>query len=245
MTTDTSTAAHPPSATRGEWLEARKALLEQEKALTREYDAINAQRRRLPMVRLDKQYTFDTPEGRRTLLDLFEGQRQLIIYHFMFDPEWEQGCTGCTGFIDALGDLSMLADRNTTLALISRAPLPKLEAYKARRGWNHRWFSSFGSDFNYEFHATLDERIAPPVYNYRDKAEMEARRGEPWFGKGESHGLSVFFRIDDDIFHTYSTYARGVESLTDAYRLLDVTPWGRQEDFEDSPSGWPQRPTYG
>lgn len=237
--------AHPPVATRDEWLVARKALLEREKALTHEYDAVNARRRRLPMVRLDKEYTFDTAEGKRSLLDLFEGQRQLIVYHFMFDPEWEEGCTGCTGLVNAIGDLSMLGDRNTTFCLISRAPLAKLEAYKAKKGWRWPWFSSFGSDFNYDFHVTLDESVAPPVYNYRDKAEMEARRGKPWIGKGESHGLSVFFRTGDDVFHTYSTYARGCENLTNAYTLLDVTPWGRQEDFEDSPAGWPQRPTYG
>jgi predicted dithiol-disulfide oxidoreductase (DUF899 family) len=244
MTTATESAAHPPIASRDEWLAARKALLEREKELTRQYDAVTAQRRRLPMVRLDKQYTFDGPGGRRSLLDLFEGRRQLIVYHFMFDPEWENGCSGCTGLVNALGDLSMLADRNTTYCLVSRAPLPKLEAYKAKQGWKWPWYSSNGSDFNYDFHATLDEAIAPPQYNYLSKAEMEGR-GEPWFGKGEHHGLSVYFRIDDEIFHTYSTYARGCESLTDAYRLLDVTPWGRQEDVEDSPPGWPQRPTYG
>ena len=240
----TTEVAHPPTATRDEWLAARKALLEREKELTRQYDAVNAQRRRLPMVRLDKQYAFDGPSGRRSLLELFEGRRQLIVYHFMFDPEWDAGCSGCTGLVNALGDLSMLADRNTSFCLLSRAPLPKLEAYKAEKAWPHTWVSSFDSDFNYDFHVTIDESIAPPEYNYIGKAEMAAR-GEPWFGKGEHHGLSVFFRIDDEIFHTYSTYARGCESLTDAYRLLDVTPWGRQEDFEDSPAGWPQRPTYG
>ena len=241
----TITEAHPPIAARDEWLAARKALLEREKEVTRAYDAVNARRRRLPMVRLDKRYEFQGPTGKRSLLDLFEGQRQLIVYHFMFDPEWEEGCSGCTGLVNSLGDLSMLGDRNTSFCLISRAPLPKLEAYKAKQGWAWPWYSSFGSDFNYDFHVTLDERVTPPEYNYRGKAEMEARRGEPWSGKGEHHGLSVFFRIDGEAFHTYSTYARGCENLTNAYALLDVTPWGRQEDFEDSPAGWPQRPTYG
>jgi predicted dithiol-disulfide oxidoreductase (DUF899 family) len=241
----TTTVPHPPITSPEEWLAARKELLELEKTLTRQYDAVNAQRRRLPMVRVDKPYEFDGPDGRRSLLDLFEGQRQLIVYHFMFDPAWDEGCTGCTGLVNALGDLSMLADRNTAFCLISRAPLAKLEAYKRKMGWNWPWYSSFESDFNYDFHVTLDEGVAPPEYNYRGKAEMEARTGEPWFGRGEHHGLSVFFRVDGEAFHTYSTYARGCEGLTNAYALLDVTPWGRQEDFEDSPAGWPQRPTYG
>jgi len=211
--------AHPPLATRDEWLAARKTLLAHEKEVTKHYDRVSAERRRLPMVKLEKTYTFDGPEGKRSLLDLFDGHHQLIVYHFMFDPAWENGCDGCTGFVNALADLSMLSARDTQFVLISRAPLEKLQAYKARKGWDRPWYSSFGSDFNSDFQVTTD--------------------------KGETHGLSVFFRIDDDIFHTYSTYNRGTESLTDSYRLLDVTPYGRQEDWEDSPAGWPQHPTYG
>ena len=211
--------AHPPIATRDEWLAARKTLLAHEKEVTKHYDRVSAERRRLPMVKLEKTYMFDSPEGKRSLLDLFDGHHQLIVYHFMFDPTWENGCDGCTGFVNELADLSMLPARDTQFVLISRAPLEKLQAYKARKGWDRPWYSSFGSDFNYDFQVTTD--------------------------KGETHGLSVFFRIDDDIFHTYSTYNRGTESLTDAYRLLDMTPYGRQEDWEDSPSGWPQHPTYG
>jgi len=211
--------AHPPIATRDEWLAARKTLLAHEKEVTKHYDRVSAERRRLPMVKLEKTYTFDGPEGKRSLLDLFEGHRQLIVYHFMFDPTWENGCDGCTGFVNELADLSMLPARDTQFVLISRAPLEKLQAYKARKGWDRPWYSSFGSDFNYDFQVTTDT--------------------------GETHGLSVFFRIDDDVFHTYSTYNRGTESLTDSYRLLDVTPYGRQEDWEDSPAGWPQHPTYG
>lgn len=241
----TATVPHPPIASRDDWLAARKQLLEQEKELTRLYDRVNAQRRRLPMVRIEKDYTFDGPQGRVRMLDLFDGRRQLIVYHFMFDPEWEKGCSGCTGLVDAMGDLSMLAKRDTSFVLVSRAPLAKLEAYKASKGWRWPWFSSFGTDFNYDFHVTLDEAVAPIEYNYRTRAEIEQRQGEPWSMKGEAHGLSVFFRLGDDCFHTYSTFARGCEALTDAYRLLDVTPYGRQEDFEDSPPGWPQRPTYG
>lgn len=209
----------PKVVAEGDWLTQRKALLEQEKELTRQLDRVNAARRRLPMVKLDKTYTLEGPDGKATLLDLFEGRRQLIVYHFMFDPAWEKGCPGCTGYLDALGDLSMLGKRETSFAVISRAPLAKLEAYKKAKGWNRPWHSSFGSDFNQDFRVT-DE-------------------------KGEKHGLSVFFRIDRNVFHTYSTYQRGTESLTDSYALLDRTPYGRQEDFEDSPPGWPQKPTYG
>ena len=211
--------AHPPIATRDEWLAARKTLLAHEKEVTKHSDRASAERRRLPMVKLEKTYTFDGPQGKRSLLDLFDGHHQLIVYHFMFDPAWENGCDGCTGYVNALADLSMLPARDTQFVLISRAPLEKLQAYKARKGWDRPWYSSFGSDFNYDFQVTTDT--------------------------GETHGLSVFFRIDDDVFHTYSTYNRGTESLTDSYRLLDVTPYGRQEDWEDSPAGWPQHPTYG
>lgn len=236
---------HPPIASREEWLAERKALLAAEKELTRRMDTVNAKRRRLPMVRLDEDYVFQGPDGERRLADLFDGRRQLIVYHFMFDPEWEKGCGGCTGLVNAIGDLSMLAQRDTAMVLVSRAPLPRLEAYREEMGWTLPWYSSHGGDFNYDFHATLDERVAPPEYNYRGKAELEQRTGEPYFMSGEAHGLSVFFRLGDEVFHTYSTYARGCEGLTDAYSLLDRTPYGRQEDFEDSPDGWPQKPTYG
>ncbi|MBE9138236.1 DUF899 domain-containing protein [Nodosilinea sp. LEGE 07088] len=236
--------AHPPIVSREDWLKERKQLLAEEKALTKQSDRVNAQRRRLPMVQLEKPYVFDGPQGKTSLLDLFEGRRQLIVYHFMFDPAWEKGCMGCTGLVSALGDLSMLAERNTTFVLISRAPLEKLERYKAAQGWPWPWFSSFHSDFNYDFHVTQDESVAPIEYNYRDQAELEANLGRSDF-KGECHGMSVFFQLDDQVFHAYSTYGRGVENLTDSYSLLDITPYGRQEDFEDSPPGWPQQPTYG
>jgi predicted dithiol-disulfide oxidoreductase (DUF899 family) len=239
-----NTIAHPEIVGRNEWLTARKTLLEHEKELTKYRDRINAERRRLPMVKLEKEYTFEGANGAVKLVDLFEERTQLIIYHFMFAPDWEKGCMGCTGYVNALGDLSMLNERDTTFVLVSRAPLPKLESYKTLNGWTIPWYSSFGSDFNYDFHVTLDETIAPIEYNYRDKAELERLNG-PNVMQGESHGLSVFFRLDDDVFHTYSTYARGVESLTDSYSLLDMTPYGRQEDFEDSPRGYPQKPTYG
>ena len=240
----TNNIAHPPIVSRDAWLLARKELLVEEKALTRQRDVVNAARRRMPMVRLDKRYVFDGPAGETTLLDLFEGRRQLIVYHFMFDPAWEAGCPGCTGFVNALGDLSYLATRDTTFVLISRAPLEKLEGYRAVRGWKVPWFSSNRSDFNYDFHVTFDEAIAPFEHNYRSKAELQ-QLGETRFGPGESQGLSVFFQMDGSVFHSYSTYARGVEGLTNSFSLLDTTVYGRQQDFEDSPSGWPQRPTYG
>ena len=228
-------SAHPRIVSREKWLAARKKLLRQEKKVTRAYDRVSAARRRLPMVRLDTDYLFATPQGAQGLRDLFAGRRQLSVYHYMFDPKWTKGCPGCTGLVNALGDLSLLAERDTTFVLISRAPLAKLRAYRKKMGWSVPWVSSGGSKFNYDFHVTLDEEVAPAEYNYQ-----RLRGHEP----GEAHGLSVFFRVGRDVFHTYSAYARGVESLTDVYRLLDVTPYGRQEDWEDSPRGWPQKPTY-
>jgi predicted dithiol-disulfide oxidoreductase (DUF899 family) len=227
--------AHPKIATQEEWLEARKTLLLREKELTKQQDRLSAERRRLPMVKVVKEYTFDGPEGKVTLLELFEGRRQLIVYHFMFDPTWEKGCGGCTGYVNALGDLSTLADHDTSFVLISRAPLAKLEAYKKLKGWDRPWYSSLESDFNYDFHVTLDKNVVPVEYNYRSQPDEE----------GERPGTSVFFRLGDDIFHTYSTFAHGGEYLTHTSTLLDITPYGRQEDWEDSPAGWPQRPTYG
>src|ERR1700730_10995151 len=238
-----STIPHTPIVSRDQLLVERKKLLVDEKELTRRHDRVNADRRRLPMVKIEKDYVFDGPNGKLNLNALFNGRRQLIVYHFMFDPTWDKGCSGCTGFVNALGDLSLLKDRDTTFVVTSRAPLAKLEAYKAEKGWTIAWFSSVGGDFNYDFHVTLDDNVAPVEYNYRDKAEMGARKG-PNGMEGEEHGLSVFFRLDEDVFHTYSAYARGTESLTNAYTLLDMTPYGRQQDFEDSPPGWPQKPTY-
>jgi predicted dithiol-disulfide oxidoreductase (DUF899 family) len=236
--------AHPPIVSQGDWLAERTKLLNHEKELTKALDRVNAERRRLPMVRIEKDYVFDGPSGKQSLHALFDGRRQLVVYHFMFDPAWDMGCPGCTGYVGALGDLSKLNDRDTTFVVVSRAPLAKLEAYKAQKGWTVPWLSSFGSEFNYDFHVTNDEKVAPVQYNYRDKAEMEARKG-PNGMKGEEHGLSVFFRLDEDVFHSYSTYARGTESLTNVYSLLDTTPYGRQQSFEDSPPGWPQKATYG
>src|SRR6202521_2558670 len=145
----TNTTPHPPIVSRDEWHAERKKLLADEKELTKHYDRVNAERRRLPMVKIEKNYVFEGPNGKPSLKDLFEGRRQLIVYHFMFDPTWDKGCTGCTGLIDALGDLSLLEKRDTTFVVVSRAPLAKLDAYKALKGWSIAWFSSFGSDFIY------------------------------------------------------------------------------------------------
>ncbi|CAN5712922.1 DUF899 domain-containing protein [soil metagenome] len=231
-----STIAKPPVASQAEWLAARLKLLKDEKELTRQKDRVNAERRRLPMVKVEKEYVFDGPNGEETLSDLFEGKRQLVIYHFMFAPEWEEGCPGCTGYVDALGDLSDLGKRDTAFVLVSRAPLEKLDAYKAKRGWDEKWVSSGGSDFNYDYGVSFREG-EEVEYNYALRGRMD---------DGEGPGTSVFFKDEDGtVYHTYSSYARGAEGVTDSYSLLDLTPYGRQEDFEDSPAGWPQKPTYG
>lgn len=236
--------AHPPIVSRDAWLEERKQLLQREKALTKELDSVNAQRRRLPMVKVEKSYSFESKKGKRTLVQLFDGRKQLIVYHFMFGPENSEGCPGCTSFIDALGDLSMLAEKDTTFVVISRAPLEKLNEFKNERGWDIQWVSSFNTDFNFDFHVSFDPKVAPVEYNYLSGEEWKAKQN----GKeltGEGHALSVFFRVEGDVFHTYQSFARGCESKSDGYSLLDLTPYGRQQAFEVSPEGWPQKPTYG
>src|SRR6476469_5416772 len=182
---------HPPIVSRDQWLDARKKLLAQEKELTRQYDRVNAGRRRLPMVRIEKNYKFEGPGGVLSLKDLFDGRRQLVVYHFMFDPAWEKGCPGCTSYANSIGDLSRLDKCDTTFVMVSRAPLSKLEAYKERQGWPFTWVSSLGSDFNYDFHVTNDEKVAPIENNYRSKAECEANK-VPNALAGEEHGLSAF-----------------------------------------------------
>ncbi|HDZ74051.1 MAG TPA: DUF899 domain-containing protein [Aurantimonas coralicida] len=240
--------AYPNIVARAEWLAERRKLLTEEKTLTRARDALNAARRRLPMVRVEKDYEFTGPEGTLSLLDMFSGRSQLIVGHFMFDPEWENGCPSCTHMADEIssGQVGHLRDGNTEFAYVSRAPLPKIEAYKARRGWTFPWNSSFGGDFNYDFHVTLDRSVAPPEYNYKSEEELAAAGMELKDGQSvELPGFSMFLRIEKEIFHTYSTYARGGEMIGGSHYMLDLTAWGRQQDFEDSPDGWPQQPTYG
>ena len=228
----------PRIVSRDEWLTARKELLAQEKEFTRQRDALNAERRKLPMVGIDKEYIFHGLGGQASLLDLFEGRGQLLIYHFMFDPDWDEGCESCSFLADGIGHLAHLHARDTTLAIVSRAPLAKLEAFRQRMGWTVPWYSSFGSDFNYDFHVTLDPAVAPVEYNYRDLDELRP----DWQGwAGEIHGLSAFLRRGDRVFHTYASYARGTDMVNSTYQWLDLTARGRQEDWEQPPgrSGGP------
>ncbi|MEZ0064571.1 putative dithiol-disulfide oxidoreductase (DUF899 family) [Streptacidiphilus sp. MAP12-20] len=226
----------PEIVSREEWLVARKELLAKEKEFTRLKDALNADRRRLPMVRLDREYTFESAEGKSGLLDLFAGKRQLIVQHVMFDPAWEAACPGCTASVDEIpeGLLAHLRIRDTEFALVSRTPLEKLEQYRQRRGWSLPWYSSYGSDFNYDFHVSLDPAVAPVEYNYRSATEL-AEVNADWLtdGPSEQPGISCFLREGDDVFHTYSTFARGSEALGGAYAFLDLTALGRQEAWEE------------
>jgi predicted dithiol-disulfide oxidoreductase (DUF899 family) len=217
-------------------------LLAQEKDFTRRRDALSEARRRLPMIKIEKEYTFDGPNGRVTLHHLFGPHHQLIIYHFMFDPNWTEGCKSCSFVMDNVaGGLVHLAARDTCFAAISRAPLAKIEPFKRRMGWTFPWFSSFGSDFNYDFQVTLDPDKGDYVYNYArvtalietgkiftakhpDGAAVAARP------KGEMPSLSVFLRDGDSSFHTYSTYQRGLDLFLNMYNLLDATPLDRQEE---------------
>jgi predicted dithiol-disulfide oxidoreductase (DUF899 family) len=212
-----------------EWLEARLRLLAEEKELTRRRDALNGQRRRLPMVRLDKEYRFEGPQGQVTLAGLFGDSTQLIVQHVMFGPDWDAACPGCTAAVDEISDalLAHLLSRETAFVLVSRAPLAKLEAYQASRSWTVPWYSSYGSDFNYDFQVTVDGSTGQVIYNYRPEPDLADR--EPT----ELPGLSCFLREDGDIFHTYSTYARGTDQLGNAYTLLDLTALGRSEDWEE------------
>lgn len=219
------------------WNEARKRLLVKEKKLTKQRDVLNTQRRKLPMVKVEKDYKFEGPDTAVTLLDMFEGRQQLLVQHFMFDPEWEDGCPSCTAGADEIseGMLRHIHTRDTTFAAISRAPIEKIQKYKAKRGWTFPWYSSFGSDFNYDFHVTIDPSVAAVEYNFRDEAELK-EAGAEWMlkpGSSEQPGHSVFLRIGDDVFHTYSSYARGAEWFGGSYAALDLTPLGRQEDWEE------------
>lgn len=220
----------PEVVSRDEWLVGRKGLLAEEKELTRRRDALNAERRRLPMVEVTKEYVFHGPDGEARLLDLFDGRRQLVVGHFMFDPSWEDGCPSCSAGADEVsqGLLNHLHARETTLAYLSRAPLEKIERYKAKKGWTFPWYSSHGSDFNYDFNVTLDESVAPLEYNYRPfPAQAD------WEQPMEMPGTSYFLRDGDRVFHTYSTYARGAEQTGGSYYWLDLTALGRQEEWEE------------
>jgi predicted dithiol-disulfide oxidoreductase (DUF899 family) len=227
----------PSVVSKTEWLEARKELLAREKEFTRQRDALSAARRRLPKVKIDSEYIFEGPEGPTSLRDLFQGRRQLIVYHFMFDPSWDEGCKSCSHLIDSIaGAIVHFAARDTSFAVISRAPLVKIESFMKRMGWTFPWLSSLGNDFNYDFHVTLDPDKGDYLYNYASAAAL-LKAGKIWFPKGEMPGLSVFLREAGDIFHTYSTYQRGLDILLNTYNYLDLTPLGRQEENQRA-QGW-------
>ena len=212
----------PQTVSREEWLVARKALLDQEKDLDRRRDALSAERRNLPRVKVEQAYAFDAPEGRVTLVDLFAGRRQLVVYHFMFDPSWDEGCKSCSFLADSFdGAARHLPARDTSFVAISRAPLAKLAAFEERMGWSFRWVSSAGSTFNFDYHVSFrPEEQANAEYNYKNQGFMSP----------EAPGLSVFLREGDEVFHTYSTYARGLDHLIGTYNYLDLTPLGRDEE---------------
>ena len=225
----------PRIVSRDEWTRARVELLEQEKALTKARDALSAQRRQLPMVEVTEDYRFTAADGsEKTLRDLFEGRHQLIVDHYMFDPDWEDGCMSCAGRVDQFGNTAHLHERDTTIAVVSRAPIEKIERWKHKMGWDFPWYSSYGSRFNFDYGVSFDDSVGDPAYNYRTAAEWE-ERGFP-APQGEVHGTSVFLRDGDRVFHTYSTYGRGTEQVGGTHYYLDMTALGRQEDWEE-PAG--------
>jgi predicted dithiol-disulfide oxidoreductase (DUF899 family) len=220
---------------RDEWIAARKAHLAKEKALTKARDQLSAERRALPWVRVEKTYVFETPEGKKTLADLFDGRSQLIVYHFMLGPDWGEGCPSCSYLADHFdGAAWHLPHRDVTLVAVSRAPLPEIEAYKKRMGWRFPWVSSYGDDFNYDFHVSFrpEQEEGEVYYNY----EMSD------FESDEMPGLSVFIKdASGDIFHTYSAYARGLDILVGAYNFLDLVPKGRDEEELPWTMAWVRR----
>jgi predicted dithiol-disulfide oxidoreductase (DUF899 family) len=220
----------PQVVSRTEWLEARRQLLAAEKKQTRERDALNAERRRLPMVRVEKEYVFEGPDGKASLGDLFGDETQLIVQHVMFGPDWDAACPGCTASVDELseGTLTHVRSRDTGFVLVSRGPLDKLQAYAASRGWTVPWYSSLGSDFNYDFQVTLDKNRPQLDYNYRSEPDALGDADTT-----ELPGMSCFLRDGEQIYHTYSTFARGTDILGGSYSLLDLTALGRQEEWEE------------
>jgi predicted dithiol-disulfide oxidoreductase (DUF899 family) len=217
--------SQPRIVSRDEWLAARKQHLSKEKELTRLRDDLSAERRELPWVRVDKPYAFEGSKGKETLADLFDGRSQLVIYHFMFGPEWEQGCPSCSWAADNIdGNVVHLNARDVTVAMVSRAPLALIEAFKRRMGWRFKWVSSYGTDFNYDYHVSFTkEEMA--------KGNVHYNFGPNGFPSDEAPGVSVFYKNGEgEIFHTYSSYARGAESLLGGYYFLDIVPKGRDEE---------------
>lgn len=218
---------------RDEWLEARKQLLQKEKELTRLRDQLSAERRELPWVRVDEPYAFEGSQGRRTLADLFDGCSQLMTYHFMLGPDWTEGCPSCSFLADHIDSAMIhLRQRDVKVMAVSRAPYAQIAPFRRRMGWQFDWVSSHGTDFNYDFqvsHTPQDVSNNTAIYNYRP---ME-------YPTEESHGISVFYKdAAGDVFHTYSSYARGVEQLANTYNFLDIAPRGRDEDAFEFPMAW-------
>ena len=240
----------PEVVSHEQWLAARTRLLAREKELTQARDALNADRRRLPMTRVAKDYRFTGPDGEIGLLDLFGDRRQLLLQHMMFDPAWDDPCTSCTAMADTMSERirAQLDRRDTAYAAVSRAPFAKLRDWGRSHGWTFPWYSSFGSDFNYDFHVTIDAAVTPVEYNYLTQAQLEERSigWRDW--SGEQPGISSFLRAGDEVFHTYSTFGRGVEVMMPSYALLDLTALGRQEDWEQpkgrAPIATPADPAF-
>jgi predicted dithiol-disulfide oxidoreductase (DUF899 family) len=221
---------------REEWVAARKVYLAKEKEFTRARDALSAQRRDLPWVKVDKEYVFEGPGGGESLSDLFDGRDQLIVYHFMFGPDWEEGCPSCSYLADHFdGAITHLNQRDVTLVAASRAPLKTLEGYKARMGWRFKWVSSLGSDFNRDYHVSFDA-------DEMEKGEVYYNYQRARFPSTEAPGLSVFAKDGNgDLFHTYSAYGRGLDILIGAYNWLDLVPKGRDEDDLSFSMEWVRR----
>ncbi len=234
---------YPEVVSREQWLTARLRLLESERAATHLRDAVNAARRRLPMVRVDKDYVFEGALGECRLIDLFEGRRQLYVHHFMWLDALDQGCPSCTAAADltfTASDRTLLHMKDVTFACVSRAPYASIARYRDRHGWTFPWYSTRDGDFSYDFHVTLDPARATVQYNYTSHAQL---RRDGWTEadlRGDWPGASVFLQRGGEVFHTYSTYARGLDHTSVGYPFLDLTPYGRQEPWEDSPAGWPQ-----
>lgn len=216
----------PEVVSLSQWEAAQERLQAKEKAATRARDALAAERRRLPRLLIERDYVLAGPSGEASLTDLFEGRRQLLLYHFMFGPNQSEGCDGCSMFVDQIGHLAHLHARDTAFALVSRAPLERLEAYRRRMGWEIPWYSAESSKLNVDFGLSPEQ---PRPEEYQD---------------GEMFGLSAFLRDGGELYRTYFTSRRGVEALGSVWTLLDLTPLGRQESWEDSPSDYPQTPPY-
>jgi predicted dithiol-disulfide oxidoreductase (DUF899 family) len=219
----------PQVVSASEWLAARKELLAAEEQAASMLAQVTARRRELPGVQIEKEYLFDGPAGKASLLDLFEGRRQLIVQHFMFDPAWDEGCPYCSYQADSVGNLAHLHACDTTFALVSRAPISKIEPFRQRMGWSFPWYSSLGSDFNYDFHVTHDDDVAPFEYDYKTKQELIDGGQGVFAGPGEKGGVSVFVRDGNTVLHTYSDYGAGTDSLRGTDPYLDLTPLGRQD----------------